>query len=560
MIARLRLSALCLVAVLLAAGLARAERAPLPFILDMVHHNPGEPLFVTKFNDPAVLRDWGYTGQCPKFFTQTALTYRAFDPALIPAGSPAAAWAENTAAFIDERITEARAANLPLYPFTDVLLVPQALMEKYGEQMKIAGRLSILRPMTQTVMRAQIAEIFDRFPGLAGITIRFGETHLHDTPFHVGESPAYSIEEQQVLIALLREEICVQRDKVLLYRNWSWGGIGLHTNPTTYLAVTDAIAPHPKLLFSIKHASGDFVRGVPFNRTLGIGRHRQIVEVSVNQAGLYGKNAHPYYIGQGVIEGWEEMGERKRGLRDLVGTPQFAGVWTWTAGDGWGGPYLTHEFWVDLNAWVIKRFGQEPWRTEPDIFAEYARDILKLEAAQARTLRELCLLATSATYRGQDSFLFSIRPFWCRDDFLAAVNLDTVVAQGIAREVLEEKADAVADWRRIEALAREVRLPVPADQEFLEVSATYGRIKFALIEQIWRMQILEAERKRDGRLDAERLRAALAEYDRLWVEWRQLRADHPSCPTLYKEEKSGSWGAPPGMEETLRDYRARVAN
>jgi hypothetical protein len=532
--------------------------APLPFVLDMVHHNPGEPLFVTKYNDPAVLKSLGYTGQSPKFFIQTAIHYDALDPALVPKGSIERAWSDKYGAFVDERIAEAKSAGLPLYPFTDVLVVPKALMEKYGEQMKNAGRVSILRPMTQTVVRAQINAIFDRFPDLAGITIRFGETFLQDTPHHVGESPASSIEEHQTLIALLRDEVCVKRNKQLFYRTWSWDGINLHTNPTSYAKVTDAIEPHPKLVFSIKHASADFVRGVPFNRTIGMGRHRQIVEVSVNQAGLYGKNAHPYYIGQGVIDGWEEMGAQKRGLRDLVGSKQFAGVWTWTAGDGWQGPYISNEFWVDLNAWVIRKFGLQPWRTEPELFAEYARDVLKLDAERARIFRELCLLSASATYRGQQSALFYVRPFWVRDDYLAAINLEDVVKKHIAREVMDEKADAVYDWRRIEALAREVRLPNAADQEFLEVSATYGRIKMALIEQIWIMQILAAEQKLLGKLDAPKMRQAISEYDQFWKEWRELKRKHPSTPTLYKEQKSNAWGAPPGIDEAVRAYRSEV--
>jgi hypothetical protein len=538
---------------------AQPERAaPLPFVLDMVHHNPGEPLFVTKFNQPAHLKSWGYTGQNPKFFVQTAVHYDALDAALVPKGSPERLWSDKTAAFIDERIQEAAASQMPLYPFTDVLVVPKALLAKYGDQMKVDGRISILRPMTQTVLRTQLAAIFDRFPGLAGITMRFGETFLQDTPHHAGESPAHSIAEHQTLIALLRDEACVKRNKQLFYRTWSWDGINLHTNPQSYAQVTDAIEPHPKLIFSIKHASGDFVRGVPFNRTIGLGKHRQIVEVSVNQAGLYGKNAHPYYIGQGVIEGWEEMGERKKGLRDLVGSQQLAGVWTWTAGDGWEGPYITNEFWVDLNAWVISRWAQQPWRSEPELFAQYARDVLKLQPAQARVLRELSLLATSATYRGQQSALFYVWPFLLRDDYLAALNLDDVVAKHIQVEVLEEKNNAVTDWRRVEALAREVQLPNRADQEFLEVSATYGRIKMALVEEIWTMQILAAERKRDRQWDVARLRRALDEYDTLWQEWRQLKRDHPSCPTLYKERKSRSWGSPPGMDEAVREYRRVV--
>ena len=43
--------------------------------------------------------------------------------------------------------------------------------------------------MTQEVVRRQMAEIFDRFPVLAGLTLRFGETVHWDTPYHGGGRP-----------------------------------------------------------------------------------------------------------------------------------------------------------------------------------------------------------------------------------------------------------------------------------------------------------------------------------------------------------------------------------
>ena len=525
-------------------------------VLDMVYHNPGEPRFVTKFNHPALLKTWGYNGQCPKLYVQAALTYDSFDPVLLPKGSAERVWSEKQAAFNDEQLREAQASQMPLYPFTDMLVVPKSLMDKYGDQMKIDGRLSILQPMTQLVVREQITEIFDRFPALGGITVRFGETYLHDTPFHVGGSPVSSIEEHQTLINLLRNEVCVKHGKKLIYRTWSWGGAELHTNPTNYLKVTAAIEPHTNLFFSIKHSNADFLRGVPFNQTLGIGGHRQIVEVSCNQAGVYGKNAHPYYIGQGVIEGWEEMGDHKKGLRDLIGSKQLAGVWTWTRGDGWAGPYPPNEFWVDLNAWVISHFAQEPWKTESELFQDYCHQILKLDNANTAKFRELCLLATSATFHGQQSLFFKANPWWCRDEYLTAINLEAVVQTGIIKEVLAEKAKAVADWRRVEALAREIRLSNSADQKFLEVSATYGRIKFELIEQIWTMQILAAKENLEGYLDKASLHMAIESYDQLWREWRQLKKDHACCPTLYKDDFAVHCSPP--FKTLLELYRDKV--
>ena len=572
------------IAALFPAPSARAEPAvcpPLRFILDMVHHNPGEKLFETKFNDPAVLKKWGYNGQVIKAFPQTVLTYEAFDPTLVPPGSPERAWADHYGQFMDERIAAAKAADLPVFNFTDMLVVPEKLLLKYADEMTVGTgviteeiieknretaihgsmhgtdrRFSILRPMTQKVIRAQLDELFTRFPDLSGIFVRFGETYLQDTPYHVGGSPVGGgIEEHKALIELLREEVCVKRDKFVFYRTWGWDGF--LTDSQFYCQVTDAIEPHPKLIFSIKHSNGDFTRSLPFNKTLGIGKHPQLVEVSCNQAGLYGKNAWPYYIGQGVIDGWDNHGADKRGLRSLVGNKNFAGVWTWTRGDGWAGPYTPNEFWVDLNAYVINRFGQNPGREEKEIFNEYCRLKLKLDDQQTARFRELCLLATSATYRAQESPVVSVSSWWCRDEYLSAMDVQPFVEQELMEKFLQEKAQAVADWKRIEQMAREIRLGNAADQEFLEVSSAYGRIKMAITEQIWRMQHLAAQGNKSGKLDNSKLAQAIETYDALWDEWRKLKADHACCPTLYRDDKAVHCGPP--FQSVMQRYRKSAA-
>lgn len=161
---------------------------------------------------------------------------------------------------------------------------------------------------TQELLIAQIDGIFKRFPSLDGLTLRFGETYLHDTPFHLGGSPVRNgeigIEDHILLLNILREEICVKRDKKLFYRTWDFG-YNFHTNPQYYLTVTNQIEPHPNLIFSIKYQQDDYHRMTPFNPTLGIGKHQQIVE-SQSRMEAYGKGAHPYYTAKGVIEGWPE--------------------------------------------------------------------------------------------------------------------------------------------------------------------------------------------------------------------------------------------------------------
>jgi hypothetical protein len=503
------------------------ERRPKPvsYLLGMVHHNPGEPLFLTKYVRADYLKSLGWNGDAARIFIQAAVGYERFDADLISQDSATWAWIQRYAHNLDHLIEEHKQAGIPLYPFTDVLVVPHELAVKYGKDMKDAqGRFSIQRPQTQAVMRAQIEAIFRRFPDVEGLTTRFGETYLSDTPFHVGESPVHSMEDHTLLIGILRDEICVKRNKKLLYRTWDFGG--LHTHPERYLQVTNPVEPHPNLIFSIKHTNADYLRDVPFNQTLGIGKHRQIVEVSMMQAGCYGKGAYPYYIGRGVLHGWDEMSP-SQGIDRLVRNGKICGIYMWPRGDGWGGPYISNEFWVDLNAYVIGEFGKRPWMNDRDLCAEYCSKKLHLNKTDAEKLYELCLLSTHATFIGAQSEIFHIAPWWQRDDNLTSVDLRNVDRQ----KVLAEKAKAVFEWKKIESLAREIPLENMRDREFLQVSSTYGRIYFSIVEQLWTLQVLEYEDRDET--NKRQMRVALQRYEALWKEWRQLERDHACCPTLY---------------------------
>ena len=511
-----------------------------PILFNMVHHNPGEPKFETQYTEPAFLKGKGYTGQVPKIEIQCALTYDRWKENVVPLKSKERLWIERHAAEIELLIKNARKAEMPLYPFTDVLVVPQSIMEKYGDEMKIDGKLSIQKERTQEILRAQIDEIFWRFPEIAGLTVRFGETYLHDTPYHKGNRPVYTPEDHTLLINILRDEICVKRNKKLFYRTWDFGD--LHTQPELYLKATDAVEPHPNLYFSIKHTNADFLRGYPFNQTIGIGKHQQIVEISTNQAGCYGKNSHPYYIGKGIIENWSEMTEKK-GIQDLYDNPLIKGFWIWTWGDSWQGPYFGNELWVNLNEFVLRSFVLNPSQSEEEIFYDYALNHLHLSKSNADKLRELCLLSTDAVYYGQASKHLSVN-WWIRDHYFTALKLQKVVENNQQEEVIEEKAENIKTWYKMEQLASEIKLNNPDDQTFLQVSTTYGRIKYELAEQIWRIQIILAEYEAGKEIDAVYAQNCMDAYKQKWVEWVRLKKENPSCPTLYIDDWSEHCGPP----------------
>jgi hypothetical protein len=541
---------------------------PPHFVLDMVQDNPGEPQQPSAFRDPHRLADWGYNGQVIEGGADSCETFDAIAPDILPKGSEARTWIEQHAQALELKAQLAHAAGIKAYAWFQFIVLPKALVAKFKSDIcDERGRIDLERPMTQKILRAQIAELFERCPDLDGLVVRTGEIYLQDSPFHAASANTNESKTQSstaiihgpdshiALLKILRDATCVQRNKMVIYRTWDFGN-NFHVNPEYYLKVTDAIEPHPNLIFSIKHQAGDFLRMTPFNPTLGIGKHRQIVEVQC-QREAYGKGAHPFYVGDGVINGWEEYATlmkpgQPEGLRDIVNNTNFAGVWTWSRGGGWEGPYITNELWCALNAYVIAKYAENPKRTEEEIFNEFATQQLGLKDGDIARFRELNLLSAAAVLRGQCSLIKRVDLWWARDDFMAAPNLSVFSTTNLISSALAEKAEAVADWKKIESLARQIHFADPAMQDFVETSCAYGRIKHSIFEQGWTILLYGVTGDSTKKYDCEKLSAAIASYDALWQEWRALKTTHPSCATIYQEV---TFGGKPGIGAAVDRYR-----
>ncbi len=549
------------------------EDFPARFVMDMVFDNPGEPPQPTAFRDPHHLADWGYNGQVIVAEADSCETFDAVAPDILPKGSEARVWIERHARALELEAKQIHAAGIKAYAWFQFIVLPKALVAKFKDQIcDKQGRIDLERPMTQKILRAQIAELFERCPSLDGLVVRTGEIYLHDSPFHAASANANESKAQGstailhgpqshiALLKILRDEVCVKRGRMVFYRTWDFGN-NFHVNPAYYLKVTDAIEPHPDLIFSIKHQAGDFLRMTPFNPTIGIGKHRQIIEVQC-QREAYGKGAHPFYIGDGVINGWEEYAQimkpgQPRGLRDIVNNPNFAGVWTWSRGGGWEGPYITNELWCALNAYVIAKYAENPKRTEEEIFNEFATQQLHLKGDDIARFHELNLLSAAAVLRGQCSLIKPVDLWWARDNFIAAPNLSMFATTNLVAAALVEKAEAVAMWRKIELLAQQIHFADPQTQDFVETSCIYGRIKYSIFEQAWTILLYGRTGDKLGHYDCDKLSNALAMYDKLWQEWRGLKAAHPSCATIYKDVVFGNQ---PGIGAAVNRYRQICKN
>ena len=172
------------------------SQSDLPYVLDMVHNNPGEKPYVTKYNDLVFLKSQGFTGAVPHWFVNCAIDYTNYTKKNI-LKKEERAWIDSLASRIDEKLATFHRAGIKVYPFTDFIVFPRSVWEKYKDEIvedknRRTHKPYLGNPRTRELLVAQIDGIFKRFPDLDGLTLRFGETYLHDAPFHVGGSPIRS--------------------------------------------------------------------------------------------------------------------------------------------------------------------------------------------------------------------------------------------------------------------------------------------------------------------------------------------------------------------------------
>lgn len=571
-----------------AGGFAQTSYDSMPYILDMVHNNPGEAPYVTKYTSPSFLRSQGFNGSVTHWHINCGITYDNFKKHVVPAGSEERKWIENHARTIQDKLKEFEANGVDTYPFTDFLVFPKSIWDKYGDELRggvpvtdmhLKNKPNIQSKMTQKLLKAQIEGIFTTFPEIDGITLRFGETYLHDTPFHQGNSPIRSgegeIEDHILLINILREEVCVKRNKKLFYRTWDFG-YKFHNNEKFYLDVTNQIEPHPNLVFSIKYQQDDYHRMTPFNPAIGIGKHQQIVE-SQSRMEAYGKGAHPYYTAKGVIEGWPETKykihfgshrstselnptENPRGLGDVLDSGLIKGVMTWSHGGGWQGPYINHEIWTDLNTYVLSKWAQNPNRTEEEYFYEFAAS-QGITGKNADRFRSIAMLSVQGVLKGHCNSYVSNDIWWTRDEFFCAGSnirsIDEMFKENVVDKVLAEKEEAAGIWKQIEAVSRQLDLTDKGLQEAIQVSAVYGRIKYELIEQMWILMIEDARMRKGALADKKLITDAITKYDDLWTEWRELKESSPYCATIYTDLafRNSENGSIKELVNKLREFR-----
>lgn len=555
--------------------------------MDMVHHNPGAPQTASRFLEPSFLKAKGYDAKVFFLFeaAQFGIDWQTFDRSIFPDSTVQRKWVNDKNELLQQKYTLAKTAGLKVYCMLDMLVFPTALIDKYQNELcNGSGKIDISKPFTQQCIRSLINQIFDRYNQMDGLIIRTGETYLHDAPHHKGGSPLVNgYSDHVILIKLLREEVCVKRNKDLFYRTWDFGKF--HSLPKYYLEVTNQILPHEKLYFSVKHTLVDFWRsavtkpnldyskfdvywldeaskyGVPFNPCIGIGNHKQIVEVQA-QREYEGKAAHANYIGKGVIDGFDELKtsgtKLPYSLHQVKNNPLFKGIWTWSRGGGWNGPYIKNEFWCELNADVITQWAKHPEKAEEELFNRFAIE-KGLAEKDLPKFRELCLLSADGVMKGHYSMMGGVYLNWTRDNTISGLHFlkpyfDVIIAEGKLKAYIDEKTEAVVIWEKIERLSKRLHFKDRNTWKFVYLSSVYGRLKFQLFDAAWKVMLHAYAEEKSGKPDLIKLRKNIHYYDKTLLEWQRFVKYHRESPSMYLTTYVDE-GQDVGIAQTIAHYR-----
>ncbi len=388
--------------------------------------------------------------------------------------------------------------------------------------------------------------MFTQFPQLDGIMVRIGETYLNDAPYHQGKIDSPGSSSTIIpLMNILRDEVCVKLNKKIFFRTWN----SFDTNLTTFLAVSAAVEPHPNLIWSIKHVEGDFHRGNAYSKVMGQGRHPFIVEVQCARE-YEGKGAFPNYIANGVIEGFEEHAANPtQSLRYLwQNSPLMQGVWTWTRGGGWRGPYIKNELWCELNAWVMAQWALDPAASEESLFNRFATEKLGLPAGQLPAFRRLCLLSAEAMWRWKRGTNNGLTSGWSRDQYYTFPNLPATAPARAT--VLASQDEAVSKFEEIVEIARTLTPSDPADKEFILSSSLYGLRLLRIMRAVVNLEAAEVDS------DGFRAKVWMDRHDEAWTDYLSLSGAYPdSISTFYVRNAWQTWG---GENPTTAEPRLRA--
>jgi hypothetical protein len=189
-------------------------------------------------------------------------------------------------AYFKQLIKIAAKYGMDFYVYTDEFTHTPPLQ-------KWVGKLSVDNDKLWKAYQAKYDELFTTFPELAGVILRFGE--IYPTRGYAGKdivnSRGHDPERFRKLITKTWEVVCKKHGKTYIHRTWSIGLNSITGQADIYSRIWDGL-PTEGIIVSVKHIQTDFWYYNPPNPTMGLGKHKQMMEVQTRRE-YYGMGIYP---------------------------------------------------------------------------------------------------------------------------------------------------------------------------------------------------------------------------------------------------------------------------
>ena len=525
--------------------------------------NPGEPAVDTRYHDAQELRSLGYNGRV--LFQTTGLS-----------GVPSAEtvrdvelrrWVQHTQDSVSRSIEQSVAAGLEVYLLYDVLVLARDLVQRNVGGLTCKNRPDTLCPASDGVFKhafAALDAVVRRWPMIAGIVLRFGDTDAQRLPHLLGNdlySPhcprcsQFGRADRVVDVLTRAHELVVgQHGKRLIARAWNVRPQGMHDAADLTRRIVERLpgeAEDDRFMLSFKFTQTDFWRYQPWNdASLACGKRPIIYELQC-QREFEGKGGFPNWQVPLWLDGYPETAERSaaRGLADVATKVNLAGLFAWVRGGGWGGPFVKDETWIDANVYAVPRLADDLTLRPAAIARDWVTDRLGIE--HAATVEALVAVLEASPEMVRQAFY--IGPFaeargsawhpaadWIQDDLLDASSAWRMVQrvdESRLDEVVAEKEAAVAAMSR----ARHDLQALLADRDHprlqkLVNSLIYAESFFETLRDL--LAGLVAHRrylKSPNPADAATIRRKFFDAQSHWNHHTQRHASAPGTATAFRE-------------------------
>lgn len=356
--------------------------------------NPGEPPIETRYRDPQALRALGYNALA--IYETTALS--GVESAEVVADSELRRWLNARIDHVGRTIREAVDARLDVYLFYDTIVLPTDVVQRHGRAVTCRGnRATALCPASDTVLDLSVqalGALLQRWPEVAGVVLRFGETDAQRLP-HVAGNDIYSphcprcsqlgrAERITRTIERFHQLIVGQHNKRLIARAWNVRPGGLHDSVNLAQRVVEHLPGDERddrLMLSFKFTQTDFWRYQKWNPpSLACGNRPILYELQC-QREFEGKGGLPNWQAPLWRDGYPESHDPDEsiGLAQVRERVNLAGLWAWVRGGGWGGPFVKNETWIDANVFAVPQLADAPDMHTNALADHWLRDRLHIE-------------------------------------------------------------------------------------------------------------------------------------------------------------------------------------